>query len=260
MTQIDQPFVIANGREPAELRALMAENGYLFFKDFGPKDAIRALRRDILTVCAEAGWLDPEADLMDGIWGGAGPHTEGHPEYMAVYRKVIHLDRFKSLPQHPIFMQLAEIMTGAPALVHRRHIGRMTFPQNTGQTIMAHQDWYYIRGTPETYTMWLPLGDCPLELGGLAMLAGSHQHGFIDHRRLPERNVPFALEADQWPSGLEWHASDFELGDVVMFHAYTIHRALPNQTADRLRLSIDNRYQRDGEAIEPGSMQTHYNL
>jgi ectoine hydroxylase-related dioxygenase (phytanoyl-CoA dioxygenase family) len=72
--------------------------------------------------------------------------------------------------------------------------------------------------------------------------------------------VPFALEADQWPSGLEWHASDFELGDVVMFHAYTIHRALPNQTADRLRLSIDNRYQRDGEAIEPGSMQTHYNL
>jgi ectoine hydroxylase-related dioxygenase (phytanoyl-CoA dioxygenase family) len=138
----------------------------------------------------------------------------------------------------------------------------MTFPNNVQQTIMAHQDWYYIRGTPETYTIWLPLGDCPMALGGLAIMNGSHKHGFIDHRRLPDVNVAFALEEDQWPHGelVEWHASDFALGDVVIFHSYTIHRALPNLTGNCLRLSIDNRYQREGEAIEPSSMGTHYDL
>ena len=257
-----KPFIVANDAlsDLAALRAQMTEAGYLFLKQVAPKDELLKLRQDILELCAAAGWLDSEADLMDGFWSGAGPHTEGNPEYMAVYRDVIHLDRFKSVPEHPDLVRLIEPLTGPPVLTHRRKIGRMTFPQNVGQTIMAHQDWYYIRGTPETYTMWIPLGDCPMELGGLMMLAGSHQHGFIDHRKLPDLNVAFALEEDQWPAGLEWHASDFELGDVVIFHSYTIHKALPNRTANRLRLSIDNRYQQDGTAIEPGSMGTHYDL
>lgn len=259
-----RPYVIANDKlnDPDALRAHMDEHGYLFLKGVAPRDDLLQLRRDMLELCDEAGWLDPDADLMDGIWSGAGPHTEGNPAYMDVYRHVIHLDSFKTVPDHPVFKEIAGHITGQPVQLHRRNIGRITFPSNVRQTIMAHQDWYYIRGTPATYTMWVPLGNCPMQLGGLAIMNGSHKHGFIDHRRLPEVNVPFALEEDQWPrgEGIEWHASDFELGDMVMFHSHTIHRALPNLTENRLRLSIDNRYQREGEAIEPSSMGTHYNL
>ena len=258
----DQPFIISNDllADPDALRQRMQEQGYLFLKGVAPADALLGLRRDILDLCAAAGWLDSSRDLMAGIWGGAGPYTEGNPDYMAVYRHVIHLDSFKALPEHPALTGIMRHITGDPLLVHRRKIGRMTFPQNMKQTIQAHQDWYYIRGNVDTYTMWMPLGDCPMELGGLEVMAGSHKAGFIDHRRLPEVNVAFALEEDQWPQGLAWHASDFEMGDVLIFHSYTIHRALPNQTANRIRLSIDNRYQREGTAIEPGSMGTHYNL
>lgn len=260
----NKPFITANDtlQDPAHLRQHLAEHGYLFLKNVASRDALLQTRRDILALCAAAGWLDPAHELMDGIWGGIGPYTEGNPEYMAVYRQVIHLDSFKALPEHPSLTGIMRHITGDPLLVHRRKIGRITFPQNTGQTIQAHQDWYYIRGTTETYTLWMPLGDCPMALGGLAVLHQSHMAGFIDHRKLPELNVAYALEPDQWPQGeaMEWHASDFEMGDVLIFHSHTIHRALPNQTEKRLRLSVDNRYQRDGTDIEPGSLGTHYNL
>ncbi|KAB2887507.1 MAG: phytanoyl-CoA dioxygenase family protein, partial [Kofleriaceae bacterium] len=39
-----------------------------------------------------------------------------------------------------------------------------------------------------------------------------------------------------------WHAADLAAGDVLFFSALTIHRALPNVTADQLRVSVDYRY------------------
>lgn len=256
------PFIVSNDAlsDPARLRSRVDEHGYLFLRGVAPKDELLQLRRDILDLCAEAGWLDPSADRMDAVWSGSGPHTEGNPEYMAVYRKVIHLPSFESVPESPQLIDLVRPLTGDPVLLHRRKIGRITFPQNVEQTIPAHQDFYYIRGTPRTFTMWIPLGDCPMTLGGLAVLRGSNHAGFIDHRRFPGRNVAFGLEDDQLPPGAEWHASDFSLGDVLIFHSHTVHKALPNLSGNRLRLSIDNRYQQAEEAFEPSSMGTHYNL
>jgi hypothetical protein len=232
------PFIVANDAlsDPTRLKSIMDENGYLFLKGVAPKEKLLTLRRDILELCAGAGWLDPK-----------------------VYRHVVHLPSFAAAPEDAGLMSIVGKVTGEPVLLHRRKIGRITFPQNVGQTIPAHQDWYYIRGAEETYTVWIPLGDCPMELGGLAVLKGSNQTGFIDHRRFTGRNVAFGLEDDQLPHH-EWHASDFEFGDALMFHSHTIHKALPNLTANRIRLSIDNRYQRNGTAIEPSSMGTHYDL
>lgn len=256
------PFIVSNHalNDTARLNEIIDKHGYLFLRGVAPKDKLLQLRRDILQLCAEAGWLDSSADLMDGIWSGEGPYTEGNPDYMAVYRKVIHLQSFEDVPESPELIDLVRPLTGDPVLLHRRKIGRITFPQNVAQTIPAHQDFYYIRGTPRTFTMWMPLGDCPMQLGGLAVLSQSNRDGFIDHRRFSGKNVAFGLEDDQLPTGLQWHASDFELGDVLIFHSYTVHKALPNLTPNRLRLSIDNRYQQAQDAIEPGSMGTHYNL
>jgi ectoine hydroxylase-related dioxygenase (phytanoyl-CoA dioxygenase family) len=58
----------------------------------------------------------------------------------------------------------------------------------------------------------------------------------------------------------EWQTADFGIGDALFFHAYAIHKALPNLSGDRLRLSTDNRYQRKGDDIDPGALKPHYNL
>ena len=260
-----QPFNVSNDvlDDVESLQARLAEDGYLFIRNYAPQDDLLALRKEILQLCADEGWVKPDTDLMDGVWGGVGPYTEGEQEFMKVYRHVVHLPAFKAMPEHTAFMQLmGKILGEENVLMHRRRIGRITFPQNVVQTITSHQDYYYIRGTPETYTMWMPLSDCPTELGSLMVLRGSHKAGFIDHQRFPEKNVAFGLSDDQLPTedGIEWHGGDFALGDVLLFHSYTIHRALPNMTTDRFRLSIDNRYQHKDAAIEPGSMGTHYDL
>ena len=92
------------------------------------------------------------------------------------------------------------------------------------------------------------------------MLPGSHKTGFIEHRTHPEKKYAGqGLDNDQLPAQ-QWVAGDFALGDFLIFHSYTVHKALPNLTPDQLRLSTDNRYQRAGEEIADISKSTHYNL
>jgi hypothetical protein len=43
----------------------------------------------------------------------------------------------------------------------------------------------------------------------------------------------------------------------LIFHSLTLHRALPNVTADRLRVSLDNRYQALSSPIAEHQMQPH---
>jgi ectoine hydroxylase-related dioxygenase (phytanoyl-CoA dioxygenase family) len=223
----------------------------------GPKDKIRAARRDAIGLCQSAGWCD-----ADGHWSGAGPFTEGDKEYMALYKNLIKLPSFLAVPEDAALLELIGKIVDGPALLHRLRIGRITFPNNVTQTTAAHQDHWYIRGSPDTYTIWTPLGDCPIPLGGLAVLPGSHKHGFIEHRFHPEKKYAgHGLQDDQLPAGeTKWVAGDFELGDFLVFHSFTVHKALPNLTPDRLRLSTDNRYQREGDTISDISKSTHYNL
>lgn len=259
------PFVEANEllSEPEQLRDSLRSNGYLFLRGIAPRAVVQEVRRDILEICREAGWVDASRDLLEGVWSGAGPFTENEPEYMEVYRQVLRLPSFFDLPENPGLVKLMETIIDGEVTVHRRRIGRITFPQNVAQTTGTHQDWQYIRGNPDTYTMWMPLGDCPRELGGLAILRGSQVHGFIEHTAFAGKKYAAAGIADEnLPSGedIEWHAGDLEMGDALLFHSHTIHKALPNLTPDKLRLSTDNRYQLSGTAIEPGSMGSHYNL
>lgn len=259
-----KPFVETDpSASPEALRAEMVERGYLFFRGLVPAEDVNEVRRDILTLCREAGWLDPARDLMEGVVApGIQPTAEGQPEYNAVYRRILRqLPRFHAFPQHPASVAVAAALLETDperVQIHFRRIGRVTFPNNVGATTPAHQDHFYIRGTVDTYSCWAPLGDCPIGLGGLAVAPGSHHDGFREHtERFPGAVGGRGVPTDAVP---EWHTADFEAGDILFFHSYTIHKALPNLTKDRLRLSTDNRYQRQGEEIDPGALRTHLDL
>lgn len=248
--------------DPVGLNRRLDEHGYLCFRGKGPKDLILQAKQDILKICQDAGWAKTGANLKDPIWTGAGPFGEGDPEYMAVYKNVLRLPSFSGLPEDPVLMALMGRILGGEVLLHRRKIGRITFPKNTSQATPAHQDFMYIRGTPRTYTLWMPIGDCPTELGGLAVLSGSHRAGYIEHKTFPGHKYAGSgvAEEDMPREGTEWHAGDFKVGDFLVFHSHNIHKALPNVTPDRLRFSCDNRYQRKDEEMGPGAMGTHHNL
>jgi ectoine hydroxylase-related dioxygenase (phytanoyl-CoA dioxygenase family) len=147
----------------------------------------------------------------------------------------------------------AEKLLGDSVLVHQRKIGRVGFPQNEGHQTPAHQDFFHIRGAEETYTAWVPLGDCTQQLGCLTVADGSHKTGFREH--MPSAGPGgWSVEAE---SEVVWRTQDFAAGDVLMFHSLTMHKALPNRTRDEVRISLDNRYQRVGDPIEPGALKPH---
>jgi len=234
---VDREFSVSNDalHNPEELRRRLAETGYLFLKGIVNKAELLALRREILLLCQEHGWLNPTAALLDGAFrGGAFPDYSG--EYMRLYRKLQKIERFNELSRLPEIMQLFEQLLADEVLAQPRTIARISFPQHYANTTQAHQDFFYIRGTPETYTAWIPVGDCPRELGGLALLERSHLLGFLPHEPAIGAGK-HGLRTRQF--GLPWLSASYELGDMVIFHSYTIHGALDNQTLDQMRLSVD---------------------
>src|SRR5690606_29801847 len=84
------PFLEADaGAAPGVLRAQMEENGYLFFRALVPEKEVLRVRRAVLELCSQAGWLDPQRELMDGIAApNQKPLREGMTEYTPVYRQV----------------------------------------------------------------------------------------------------------------------------------------------------------------------------
>src|SRR5437763_15778163 len=112
------------------LREQLQRDGYLFLRGVVKRDGILTLRRAIIAVIAQAGWIDPREET----WTGAGPFTEGDPEYMAVYKQILHLPEFKTYADDPVFLDLTSKVLDGPSMAHRLRIGRVTFPHNTSQT------------------------------------------------------------------------------------------------------------------------------
>jgi ectoine hydroxylase-related dioxygenase (phytanoyl-CoA dioxygenase family) len=117
----------------------------------------------------------------------------------------------------------------------------------------VHQDFFHVRGTAETCTAWVPLGDCERQLGCLAVVDGSHKLGFREHE--PSAG-PGGFAVDPG-GGAAWLCQDFAAGDVLIFHSLTMHKALPNRTKHQIRISLDNRYQRSTDEVDPGSLRPH---
>ncbi len=251
------PFLVSNDAiaNPALLRERMQRDGYLFFKGLISLSDLRRTRADILALCAEAGWLVHGTDPDAGIAAPGLTHTEPQPAYMAVYNRLLRGEAFNALSHDPALLRVLGALFGETPLPHARNIARIIFPQNTLHTTPAHQDYLHIQGTEETYTAWIPLGDCPRELGSLLVLPGSHQSGVYSvHKAYGAGGV--GIDTDAIPA--PWAGSDFEAGDVLLFHSLTVHKALPNLSPDRLRLSVDFRYQPLSHPIAPSSLEPHY--
>lgn len=261
-----QPFLESKLDDKATtLRGRMFRHGYVFVRNAVPSDVIARVRETILGFCAEAGWLDATRERMAGYANLAYPPTsEGKQDYFAVYRRVLKDPEFHALPEHPNLMSVAAKLLDHPApLVHPRRIGRITFPNYEVATTPSHQDHFYIRGAVETYSCWVPLGDIPLQLGGLSIWPGSHRLGFREHDKVTAGAVGGrGVDADELalPDAPVWHTTHFQPGDALFFHSFTVHKANPNLSGDRLRLSTDNRYQRPNEKIEPGALLPHFGL
>lgn len=254
---LDAPFEISNDLidDGDALRARMEEAGYLFFRALIPSESILAARSEILARCAEAGWLANGSEADEGVVAPGVSWIEPQPEFMAVYNRVQHGEAFHTLAQAPELIGMLERLFGEPVLAHPRNIARIIFPQNTLHTTPSHQDYVHVQGTEETYTAWIPLGECPQALGSLAVLSGSHRGGILPvHRAYGAGGV--GIDTEELPH--KWVGGDFGLGDAIVFHSLVVHKALPNLSPDHIRLSVDYRYQPLSHPVAADSLLPHH--
>ena len=248
--------------DPLVLRERLADEGYLFFKQLQPPDQMLALRREMLTVMQKGGWLIAGTDPVDGIANIAAQCTEGDVAYTDVYHEVYKIEAFHRSAHWPEVTDMIAKIVGRPIMPHPQKIARLWFPKYTEHTTPIHQDFVHFQGNFETLTCWSPLGDCPIELGGLAVLPGSHKvKRVLDHHFSLGAGSLFVDVPEQAKLNaalaVDWHTTNYEVGDSLIFPALTIHKALPNLTEDKLRVSLDNRYQAIGDPIADHMLLPH---
>jgi len=247
--------------DPAALRARADADGFLFFKQFLPVEPLLELRRQMLEICAIRGWLAPDSDLMEGVIDAEAinqiPVEEMRTDIGVsneAYRAVQKLELFHTIPHHPKLLGLYRSLFGKEVIPHPRHIARMITQHRSVFPTPPHQDFIHIQGTPKTWTCWFPLGDCPRSMGSLTALRGSHRNGVVSVA--PAKGAG-GLASLLCPQEIDWVEGDFELGDLLTFSSYTVHRALRSQQRDRIRLSCDIRYQALDEEIHEASLKPH---
>jgi ectoine hydroxylase-related dioxygenase (phytanoyl-CoA dioxygenase family) len=102
-----------------------------------------------------------------------------------------------------------------------------------------------MQGSSAALTVWLPLVDCPLDLGPLAVAEGSHLLGRRPYLAVRGARV---LPCDASDLTGAWSTATFCAGDALVFHCMSVHRALPNLTGS-VRLSVDFRCQAASEPV-----------
>ena len=82
----------------------------------------------------------------------------------------------------------------------------------------------------------------------------------VNNRSLPCRHAPRpsavhdSVAAQVCPEEDDWVSTDFEVGDVLTFPCFTVHRGMAGTIKNRVRLSYDARFQPLSEPVEAGSL------
>jgi hypothetical protein len=243
--------------DPAALRARFDEDSYLLFRRILDPERVRALRRNIMTLLAARGWVEEPPLLMKGL-ARIPPVREGDDEYFAAYDEFQKLEAFHTLAHDDALVNVMRQVVGDTAFPHPLKIGRLSFPAHYEISTPPHQDYPNNQGTPNLTAAWVPVGDCPRELGGLAILRGSNRYGVLPLDTHLGAGNRHALVPDEMLEDLHWVTTDYDAGDVLVFGAMTVHASLHNASEFFMRVSVDFRYQQEGEALTPTCLQPHF--
>ena len=255
MSSANLPFLDSSDAldDRDSLQQRLDRDGYLFLEGFFERSLVLGLRRRLLEIASRHGFLDAAHPLEHGVANLAAACIEPEPRYVNALREMYVLEAMHDLKHHGRVLDLFERLLRAPVLPHPMMVLRNVFPQKQEYTTPAHQDYVHNQGTPDTYTLWVPLCDCPVEMGCVEVAAGSHKSGVYDFR---VARTAGNLEIIESFDG-QWVGNGFAAGDVLIFQSMTAHRAFPNRSR-KLRQSVDMRYQRAAEPIIPKELRPYF--
>jgi len=250
---------------PSVLRAQYQAQGYLWLKGILDREKVIDFRRRFFEAFVDTGLLAEGTTPVEGIYSG-----NGKSRVTKILTEIVQWASYEAFCLAPEIWQFYENLLDGPVYLHKRKLIRVTTLDDscTG----AHYDLTYLRaGTDRVCTSWIPIGDIPVEMGGLVYLEGSDALGrnleaefSAKNAELPPEERINAYNKNMSETGWltkdlpslanrlssRWLMADYEAGDMVVHSPYMIHASTTN-TRMTMRLSTDIRYQLVCDEIDP---------
>jgi ectoine hydroxylase-related dioxygenase (phytanoyl-CoA dioxygenase family) len=264
--------------EPIEkIREIYKAQGYVWLQGFFERETILEFRRHFFSAFQNAGLLKEGSDPKDGLFSG----HENKRVTNKILMEVVRSAAYESFCLQPKLWQFYDAFLQGPSYLHKRKIIRYMNPGDNFTT-PAHYDLTYLRaGTDKVCSSWIPLGDIPVEMGGLVYLEGSDALGrkleaefAVKNADLSPQERVSAYNKNMTEGGwvgkdladmaerfdARWLIADYEAGDMVVHSPYMIHAATQNvDPKGRIRLSTDIRYQNVRDEID-ARWNNHWSL
>jgi len=206
------------------LRERMNEEGYLFIRGVIDSKLIREVKSDVLDALRRAQWIAADGSLQPLING------QEDPRYWAGFGGVQALESFHRMAFDTRLTAIMSALLGEDMYPWPGKAPYMMWPEHLGGThAKPHQEG--VRWSEDVLSTWISIGNTPMRQGGLAVLPRTQNIGYLP-----------GYGYGQSDFGPEWVTTGFEPGDIVIFHNFTVHGSLPNQT-DELRLSCAFKWQ-----------------
>lgn len=248
---------------PSGFRERLDTDGYVYLPGFWERSALNPVRTEIAWLLLESGCIDAVDPMVMRCLHK--PDVEVKKK-IAAHNQIVR----EFLLNGKTRSYLTDALGGSVKALDFLGM-RMLGP---GAGTYPHGDIvYFSRGTPSLLTGWTPIGDIPIELGGLVLLEGSLNHPALREDYLnrdvdsycsnhPDAAVNAAKNGPVWDGTLSsdfvalrerlggrWLTANYRQGDIVIFQMTMIHGSLDNQT-DRVRVSADPRYQMESQTFD----------
>lgn len=253
MTDQNQPLVVSNLTESLDnLQARFQQYGYLHFKKAIADETCQSLLDEIIGQCGPyIGKNESEKPILldergfgetDAIWD-------------VVYPKVQSLENFHNFFHRSDVEALMQIVAGEKVFPYPMKMARIATPGMRGYETPPHQDGHSHQADGYMAGMWVALQDINEKMGRLKMLPFSHKRGI---RKVHQVGGVGNVQCEIFDDETVWHVSDVEQGDVILFHAFCVHKAEPNLTESDVRFSIDTRFSDYGSPVFITNFEPHH--
>jgi len=222
-----------------DLKGSFSENGYLYFKNFFDESVIVNLRNIIIDILKKESWIK---NITDQVIPLLPVRKVGDIEFFKCIEAIMAKEEIHKFCNNSLILDFLEQFIGRGIIIHPRKTIRLIYPylMNQEGLFLAHQDFYYVKGEIDTITIWIPLGNYPIEYGGLKILEGSHKKGLFPIKKDKSGEFLSCKVSDIEIKDHDWKQANYKIGDVLIFHSLTLHETGINHS-DEFRLSIDFR-------------------
>ena len=221
------------------------EDGYLFFRNILSSELAIEVRRDMETVLCKYGVLGKDGS-SEPVWKGFRPHND---EEIRINSEISHLESTVDLTEQKELISIFERLFGGPVYVFNMRIPRFYLPAYQYSRLGSHQDFFFWRDSQNLHVAWIPLMTMNESVGGLALAEDSHKVDFDVSLYEYVANDSGPKIREERLAEMTWISAEYRPGDLLILDGKIIHKGLPN-TSDRIRFSLDRRYQPKNSRID----------